>query len=643
MSRCSSKGSFTGGFNIDWDEIDSIAEESLSVGTPSHPTVNKRRSSKGKHIAIDDDDCSFSSYSSRHSSGYRNNKIRRQTSHGSLRGMRRERTDSYDSLFGFELAQRQRRNNIFRFWRNISKKVGKTTSMAILLSLMCMTGGTLKYSFNVLFQSNNIGSPKPVNPNDPAYIDNERQMRRSLAKQTNTYTSRPWPVSVRDEEKDFEFMVHPANPNVTLSIPKFYLSDQKDGSMQTLSKKLPTRSIVDMIGRSTGIEPGQLRSSSVMAEEMRTIFIGIASYRDSLCRYTVESAFAKARYPERLRIGVVDQLLDGDQSCDVPLVDCNAKPNQALCKYRNQIDVYEMEAALAVGAPFARHIVNRLYRGEYYALQIDAHVQFVQDWDIDIVSQIVNTKNEMAVVTNYLSSVSGSIDSVTGRSLRVARQVICNAAYEGSGPDRRLRHDAQSQPEALSPIHGSPALQPYWASGFSFSRGHFILRVPYDPYLPMVTKQDEEISMALRAFSMGYDFYTPERSVCFNSASDNPGAKRKSFLQHKHLYTGHETASLKRLYGLIGMDPDENDPEDFYKTPKELFGCGKVRDVSKFFSTFGIHIREKITERKLCDYVSTGSMHKKCSPFLRNDGMGVDYNQIHFRFHELQNNHDNGR
>jgi len=29
-------------------------------------------------------------------------------------------------------------------------------------------------------------------------------------------------------------------------------------------------------------------------------------------------------------------------------------------------------------------------------------------------------------------------------------------------------------------------LQPFWAAGFSFSRGHFVLRVPYDPYMPML-------------------------------------------------------------------------------------------------------------------------------------------------------------
>lgn len=255
-------------------------------------------------------------------------------------------------------------------------------------------------------------------------------------------------------------------------------------------------------------------------------------------RYTVESALTRARHPERIRIGVVHQLeADQDVACDSPIVPCKDKPDQSLCQRRDQIDVYEMEATLAVGPTFARHIVNRMYRGEYYSLQIDSHVSFVQDWDVDIIHQFENTNNDMAVISTYLDDSSGSIDETTGRSLRVARRVVCGAAYEGSGHDRRLRHDMEHQPLSLSPVHGMPQLQPFLSTGFLFSRGHFILQVPYDPKLPMILRTDEEISMALRAFTHGYDIYTPERSVCFDSSLAEPASK-KSFHEHLHLYKG---------------------------------------------------------------------------------------------------------
>ena len=55
---------------------------------------------------------------------------------------------------------------------------------------------------------------------------------------------------------------------------------------------------------------------------------------------------------------------------------------------------------------------------------------------------------------------------------------MCNTEYEGGQQGKHLRHLAQ--PEAMPEIHGMPQLEPYWAAGFSFARGHFIATVPYD-------------------------------------------------------------------------------------------------------------------------------------------------------------------
>jgi hypothetical protein len=62
--------------------------------------------------------------------------------------------------------------------------------------------------------------------------------------------------------------------------------------------------------------------------------------------------------------------------------------------------------------------------------------------------------------------------------------VVVRSDYEGNMPARYLRHG--SQPEDFPVIRTTPMLEPFWAAGFSFSRGHFKLRVPYDAYQPMV-------------------------------------------------------------------------------------------------------------------------------------------------------------
>lgn len=183
--------------------------------------------------------------------------------------------------------------------------------------------------------------------------------------------------------------------------------------------------------------------------------------------------------------GVVDQLIKGeDPVCNEPMEPCDVKPDQALCKYIDQVDVYQMDAPLSIGPVFARHIGHRLYRGEYYATQSDAHVSYTLNWDVDIIEQMEATHNEMAVLSTYLTDVQDSIDP-QGHSLRNTRPIMCNTYYEGGSQGLHLRHG--SQPERRPSIHGTPQLQPWWAAGYSFSRGHFVVNVPYDPYQPMVS------------------------------------------------------------------------------------------------------------------------------------------------------------
>lgn len=127
-------------------------------------------------------------------------------------------------------------------------------------------------------------------------------------------------------------------------------------------------------------------------------------------------------------------------------------------------------------------------------------MSFVADWDVSIIDQMEATRDEMAVLSTYLTDVVGSI-SPSGKSLRNTRPIMCNTEYEGGVQGKHLRH--LSQPEGVPDIRGSPQLQPYWAAGYSFSRGHFIATVPYDLYQPMIF-QGEEMSIGLRGFTIGY-------------------------------------------------------------------------------------------------------------------------------------------
>jgi len=272
-----------------------------------------------------------------------------------------------------------------------------------------------------------------------------------------------------------------------------------------------------------------------------------------------------------------------------------------------------------------------MYRGEYYSTQSDAHVTFTKGWDVDIIDQHEATGDEMAVLSTYLTDIVGSIDARTGLSLRKTRPIMCNTEYEGGGQGRHLRH--LSQPEGLPDIRGMPQLQPYWAAGYSFSRGHFVATVPYDLYQPMIF-QGEEMSIGLRGFTIGYDFFAPEKSVCFHTyAKGENEAKRNKvphYWENTNRYSGTGVKAMKRLLGIVHMNP-EVDPSAWNHAEEEKYGLGGVRNTSKFYELYGIDVLKKTTQRHLCQFVRN-RMHKMFMKHLRPDDMGIDYSNIDFKW-----------
>jgi [Skp1-protein]-hydroxyproline N-acetylglucosaminyltransferase len=414
---------------------------------------------------------------------------------------------------------------------------------------------------------------------------------------------------------------------------RYYHADEK-GNLP-LSSKNTNYTIRSYLGNGESVLKPELAASigsftTIDDEWYETIYCSVASYRDPECTGSVEDLYARAQYPQRIRVAILDQRVNGDPVCSQPAVPCSKDPEQALCKYAHLIDVFEMDAVLAVGPVFARHLAHRHYRGEYYAMQIDSHVRFIEHWDSDIIGQWKSAHNEMAVLSTYLSDIIGSIDPVTHEGTHKGRPIMCASDYEGFGETKHLRHG--QQPEGIPGITGQPTLHPFWAAGFSFARGHFVIQVPYDQYLPMVF-QGEEISIGLRGFTYGYDYYAAERSVCFHmyAIKENEARRKKIplFWENSNVYEGVGKPAMKRLNTIIGMGnfpTSEWKQEDIHK-----YGLGRVRTTEKFFEVFGIHVNNQTVEHHLCSFVGKPMM-RVFLPALRENHMGLDYEEISYKF-----------
>lgn len=456
---------------------------------------------------------------------------------------------------------------------------------------------------------------------------------------------RTFPIHA-SKNHDFEVIDHPgiflAKPNEMkkilkehagqlpadgkMTVPKFWRPKSYEGGVREFLGSYGERLI-------TPEEANQI--GSVTPEEgLKTIYISVASYRDPECQPTVEDIFLRAEHPERLRVAIVEQRVKGEDdatvpNCDQPTRNCTDDPNQALCLYGHLVDIFVVPAILSVGPVFARHLATRMYRGEYFAMQVDSHVRFIEHWDTNLISQWESANNEMAVITTYLSDIINSITPDTHENNHPNRPIMCKTDYEGQGKLKHLRHG--QQPEGRPGIHGEPTLHPFWAAGFSFARGHFVIQVPYDQYEPMVF-QGEEIFMGLRGWSYGYDYYTSEISVAFHmyAIKENKDKRKKVklFWENSNLYPGAAVQGMKRLNGIIGT----GDPGDvFYNAEEKEFGLGKVRPKEQFYKLYGIHTDTKTVEDNLCQFVGKPMM-ELFKPHLRKNRMGIDFSNVDFAY-----------
>merc|ERR1712150_81864 len=147
--------------------------------------------------------------------------------------------------------------------------------------------------------------------------------------------------------------------------------------------------------------------------------------------------------------------------------------------------------------------------------------------------------------------------------------------------------------------------------------------------------QGEEMSIGIRGFTVGYDFYAPERSVCFHHYATGKNAKIRNkvphFWENSNHFAGTGVKAMQRLLGIVHMNP-EIPTSSWIHTDEDFYGLGGVRTCEKFYETFGIDVVHKRTEHHLCNFVEKGKMHTEFLPLLRKDGMGIDYDKITYKF-----------
>ena len=284
----------------------------------------------------------------------------------------------------------------------------------------------------------------------------------------------------------------------------------------------------------------------------RRILVLIAAYRDPELASTIANAIAQAAYPEHLRFAICNQHDDDTSAVLDPWRD----------DPRFSID--EVPFTESHGCCWARHRTFELFDDEPYMFQIDAHTRFAARWDVRYIDMLESTGVDLPVLTSYPPSyriVDGEV--VYDLDAGVQRLKIVE-----------LRDDLTTLQKTERVLDSArPGTSPTLAAGQIFSRGSFCRDVGYDPNIYFA---GEEISLAVRAFTNGYDLLFPNENLIWHLYDhDHP----KHWDDHDAHHESH-TVAVGRLRTLFQGDSTSLAP----------YGLGKDRSIAAFEEMAGVQL-----------------------------------------------------
>lgn len=299
---------------------------------------------------------------------------------------------------------------------------------------------------------------------------------------------------------------------------------------------------------------------------MPKIFVSIASYRDPELLPTLRDLYDNAKNPNDIHIGLCWQR--------------DAKESLEEFEADTRLRVIDMPYQAARGACWARYAIQQLYDGEDYFMQLDSHHRFVEDWDekcINMIEQLKAKGHAKPLLTGYISSFSPKNDP-GARVQQPWRMVFDRFIPEGA---------VFFLPETLEDYQqlDAPQLARFFSAHFVFTVGSWATEVMYDPEYYF---HGEEISLAARSFTWGYDLFHPHMVIAWHEYTREG---RTKCWDDDPIWVKRNDHCHARNRRLFSMDGNKYDPSEFGR-----YGFGPVRTLRQYekyagleFSTRRVH------------------------------------------------------
>ena len=322
------------------------------------------------------------------------------------------------------------------------------------------------------------------------------------------------------------------------------------------------------------------------------IFVQIASYRDPELIPTIKDCIAKAKYPENLTFGICWQHSTDDKW-------------DTLDEYANDptFTIMDVPWNESKGLCWARHHIQKMWKGEEYTMQLDSHHRFLQNWDEELIEMMKMTGSEKPIITAY----AGMYDPKENKILNVEPYKMVPSNFTESGTILFRPHLIENYQELTSPI---PAR--FVSGHFFFTIGKHCEEYKYDPNIYFA---GDEISLSLRSYTLGYDLFHPHKTIIWHEYTREGRTKHWTDFETTNVEKGlvekvwweMDRESKRRLRHML--QEEDNDIN------LEVYGLGTFRSHYSYEKYAGINFRK----RKLHPDAILGT---NPPTFTENDDMG---------------------
>jgi hypothetical protein len=229
---------------------------------------------------------------------------------------------------------------------------------------------------------------------------------------------------------------------------------------------------------------------------MASIFVQIAAYRDLEVTPTILDAIKQSTGNHTINFGVHTVYLD-ESEINVPDL-----PN---------VKHMESKAPENIGLGVGRSLAHQFYDGEDYYLQCDSHSRFVNGWDEIAIHSVLNYQIqgiEKPLLTMYPANYWYTDETFTTIETDVViKENITNISF----------HENPDQFKATRiPLQTGMAVKDGNKFVKSVSGGSIFTVDGFLPFNTEIAFYGEEIWLAARAFTHGYDIVVPDEQYMYH-------------------------------------------------------------------------------------------------------------------------------